>query len=299
MDGSAQGGKVGATAILIRNNRPNHMLHYHLGPEAEHTVHEAELVGLLLAMHLIGMERQGATPSVITIDNQAALRAFNLELRKPGHHLAQEVLSLATRIQKHRSNDKYSLMLRWTAGHIGIAGNKKADSKAKKSVAGLSSDKELLPPYLRKPLLINPSAVKCKLIDKLKKDWKKEWHESARGINTLKIDSTIPSDRFIKMISNEKLSCEASSRIVQLQLQHVPLNSYLYKFKRTDKDNCPACSAENKTIAHFLLHCTHYTFERWALAQQAKKRHKNMTIETLLEDPEMAIPLANYIDGTS
>ena len=56
-DGSAQGGKVGAAAILIRKNRPNRMLHFHLGPEAEHTVHKVELVGLMLAMHLIGTER--------------------------------------------------------------------------------------------------------------------------------------------------------------------------------------------------------------------------------------------------
>jgi len=222
-----------------------------------------------------------------------------LELRKPSHHLVQEVLSLATRIQKYRSNDKYLLILRWMAGHIGIAGNKKVDSEAKKAVASLSMDKELLPPYLRKPLLINPSAVKCKLIDKPIKDWKKEWHKSARGMNMLKIDSTTPSDRFIKMISNKKLSHEASSRIAQLWLQHVPLNSYLYKFKRMDKDNCPACGTENETITHYLLHCTHYAFKRWGLAQQAKKRHKNMTIEMLLEDPEMAIPLANYIDRTS
>jgi len=103
------------------------------------------------------------------IDNQAALRAFNLELRKPGHHLVQEALALATRIQKCRSKNKYLLTLRWTAGHIGIAGNKKADREAKKAAAGMSSDKELLPPYLRKPLLINPSAVKRKLVDKLKK----------------------------------------------------------------------------------------------------------------------------------
>jgi len=47
IDSSAQGGKVRAATILIRNHRPNCMLHYHLGPEAEHTVHEAELVGLL------------------------------------------------------------------------------------------------------------------------------------------------------------------------------------------------------------------------------------------------------------
>ena len=97
-DGSAQGGKVGAAAILIRKNRPNRSLHLHLGPEAEHTVHEAELVGLLLAMHLIGTERRSATSCCIAIDNQAALRAFDLELRKPGHHLAREILDLAYRI---------------------------------------------------------------------------------------------------------------------------------------------------------------------------------------------------------
>jgi len=298
-DGSAQGGKVGAAAILIRNNRPIRTLHYHLGPESEHTVHKAELAGILLAAHLIGTEKRGATTCSIAVDNQAALSAFNSELGKPAHHLAQEVLLLATRIQKRRSKNKYSLTLRWTAGHIGIVGNEKADSEAKKAAAGLSSDKELLPPYLRKPLLINPSAVKQKLIEKLKKDWSKEWLKSERGKVALKIDNTTPSDKFIKTISNAKLSREASSRIAQLRLRHVPLNSYLFKFRRTDKANCPACGADNEDIAHFLLHCTHYAFERWALAQHVKKKRKNMTIETLLGDPELAIPLANYIDGTS
>ena len=56
-DSSAQNSKVGAAAILIRKNRPNRILHFHLGPKAEHTVHEVELVGLLLALHLIGTEK--------------------------------------------------------------------------------------------------------------------------------------------------------------------------------------------------------------------------------------------------
>ena len=32
--------------------------------------------------------------------------------------------------------------------------------------------------------------------------------------------------------------------------------------------------------------------------QQVKKKRKDMTMETLLGDPELAIPVANYIDGT-
>ena len=63
------------------------------------------------------------------------------------------------------------LTLRWTAGHIGIPGNEKADRKAKKAASGLLLINELLPPYLRKPLLINPSAVLRANNDALNKEW--------------------------------------------------------------------------------------------------------------------------------
>jgi hypothetical protein len=65
-----------------------------------------------------------------------------------------------------------------------------------------------------------------------------------------------------------------------------------------DKASCLACRHEKKTITHFLLHCIKYNFERWALVQNAKKRQKKMTIERLLGDPEMAIPVANYVHST-
>jgi len=91
-DSSAQGGKVGAAAILIRKNRPDRMLYLHLDREAEHTVHEAELVGLLLALHLINMEKSNNTTCMIVVDNQATLKVFDSELRKPRHHLAREAL---------------------------------------------------------------------------------------------------------------------------------------------------------------------------------------------------------------
>jgi len=212
-DGSAQNSKVGAATILIRKNRPNRILHFHLGPKAEHTVHEAELVGLLLALHLIGTEKRGATTCSVAVDNQAVLKAFDSELRKPGHHLAQEILLIANRIQKRRSKRKYSLMLRWMVGHIGIPGNEKADREAKKAVDNHTSDKEHLPPYLRKPLLINSSAVTRKCNDKLNGEWKQDWHKTERGKRTRKIDSTTPLTKFLKTISNVKLSQADASRI--------------------------------------------------------------------------------------
>ena len=50
MDGSGTNGKVEAAATLMRQGKPNRTLHYHLGSEKEHTVHEAELIGILLAI---------------------------------------------------------------------------------------------------------------------------------------------------------------------------------------------------------------------------------------------------------
>ena len=175
---------------------------------------------------------------------------------------------------------------------------RKSGLRGQKAADNYTSDKEHLPPYLRKPLLINSSAVIRKRNDKLNSEWKQGWHKTERGKRTRKIDSTTPSTKFLKMISNVKLSREDASRIAQLRLQHIPLNKYLHRFKRTDKANCPAWGREKETITHFLLHCSRYAFERWALLQQVKKRRKELTIETLLGDPELAIPLANYMDGT-
>ena len=90
----------------------------------------------------------------------------------------------------------------------------------------------------------------------------------------------------------------AASKIAQLRLRHIPLNGYLYRFKRTDKANCPACGVDVESVAHYLLNCPIYAHERWALARQVKKMRKNMTLETLLGEPKLAEPLANYIDST-
>ena len=99
-DGSAINGKVGAAAILTRADNPPCALHLHLGSKKEHTVHEAELVGILLAMQLISTEKHGSTSYAIAVDNQVAIQSFHLELRNPGHHLSREIIRIANQVQK-------------------------------------------------------------------------------------------------------------------------------------------------------------------------------------------------------
>ena len=55
-------------------------------------VHEAELVGILLGIHLINTENKGITTWAIEVDSQAAIKAFDSDLRKPGHHIVHQIL---------------------------------------------------------------------------------------------------------------------------------------------------------------------------------------------------------------
>jgi ribonuclease HI len=298
-DGSAINGKVGAAAILTRAGNPIRTMHFHLGTENEHTVHEAELVGILLGIHLISTERHGSTTCAIGVDNQAAIKAFQSSLRKPGHHLAREIERIAKKVQKRRSKARYSMIIRWTAGHEGIVGNEAADEEAKRAADGLTTDKPMLPSYLRKCLPINPAAVKRAYHDKLKKKWTEDWRNSARGRKTAKLDESTPSKKLLKGISDQKLSRVAASCIAQFRLGHAPVNQYLKRIGRVDNARCPACGDDEETPEHFLLQCPSYAHERWALAQNVKKKRQNMSMKTLLGNPELVLPVANYIEATN
>ena len=110
-DGSAHNGKVGAAATLTRAEQQPRTLHYHLGPESEHTVHEAELIGTILALHLINMEKHRRVSFAIGTDNQAALKAYDTSMRKPAHYAAREALRLGNKLQKDIRSKNFSLTL--------------------------------------------------------------------------------------------------------------------------------------------------------------------------------------------
>jgi ribonuclease HI len=214
-DGSAQEGKVGAATVLTRNGQPLKVLHHHMGTTSEHTVFEAELVGLILGLQLVKEHNTGNTSFAIGADNQAALRALNSKLNKLGHHIAAELISMAARVKKTKGK-KYSLMFRWTAGHIGIPGNEKADEEAKIAAAGKSSEASSLPNYLRKSLKTSKSAAKQQSQEKRNSRWTREWKMSPRYDKLKNLDPSLPSKKFLKLISNRKIPRSIASKIYQI-----------------------------------------------------------------------------------
>ena len=297
-DGSAHEGKVGAAAVLTRPGKPNKTLHYHLGPDTEHTVAEAELIGIVLAMHLLLTEKHRNVPCAIGTDNHAAIEAYNTNLRNPAHHAAREALRLGNRLQKRTKGKRYTLTLRWTAGHVGIPGNELADAAAKRAAGGHSSEQSSLPSSLKRTLTTNPSAITSNTKTALKRKWVKLWKRSFRSRKMIKIDNKTPSAHFLRIISNANLSRRSASLVTQIILEHIPLNEYLKRFKLVDNARCPACGCGAETVRHFVLECPIYAHERWILEKWCRKRNKALMLENLLDNEEAIAPLTNYIHAS-
>jgi hypothetical protein len=85
-DGSGENRKIGASAVLYKAGHLRKLC-YHLGTEREHTVYEAEAVGMTLVTQLLLTEMDLDLPINIFVDNQAAIKSCDVLTTKPGHYL--------------------------------------------------------------------------------------------------------------------------------------------------------------------------------------------------------------------
>lgn len=295
-DGLAQDSKVGAAAILIRNGEPDRTLHLHLGPDTQHTVYKAELIGILLGLHLIKTDKKGRMSYSMRVDNRAALSTLRAVKSSPGQYITNAILNMAYQTRKTRNSENYSLRFRWTAGHVGIPGNEKADVKAKAAAEGKTLIKKDLPPLLCKKLQHNKSALRQHRHRMLKKCWLQEWRVSPQYNQTKTLDSSLLSNKFIKLISDDRLSRMDASRICQLRTGHVPLNVYLHRIRKAEGPCCPPCRHPKENVKHYIMDCPSYAHEHWALYKNSKK--KNLNLADLLNDKNMAVLVANFIQAT-
>jgi hypothetical protein len=104
------------------------------------------------------------------------------------------------------------------------------------------------------------------------------------------------SQKFLKLISNKRISRKAASIIFQLRVGHAPLNQYLYRFKKVDNPQCPACSHPEETAVHFLLQCPKYNHERWPIINRQRGRLPKFM--QILSCPKLIGLLVNYIEAT-
>ena len=158
-DGSDCDGGVGAAAVLYRPGilEPT-VLRFHLGSSTRHSVYEAEIVGLILAAHLLFSLLSYHLASCAA-DNTACLLAIRNRRPHPAHYLVDELLRNLDAVKRRHPGAK--LTLRWIPGHRDLEGNERADQEAKRAARAESSPPDSLPRYLtRCPLPASLSKVR-------------------------------------------------------------------------------------------------------------------------------------------
>ena len=317
-DGSGFEGGIGASAVLYIDNLVDKILHYHLGSEKEHTVYEAEGIGIAMALHLLKVRnRQLTAPLSICSDSQALLKALSNQRPHAGHYILDRIHDFAEslhakqdglfnrserietlaegRAWKGRTNGVIDLQLHWVPGHSGHERNEKADEEAKKAAQGLSSEARLLPPFLRKRLPASVSALRQSFMASLLKTWKRCWKSSPRYAPLRAIDKSAPSKKFLGLIKG--LDRRQASLLTQLRTGHIGLNRHLFRIRKVESPVCPHCRGLTvETVRHVLLDCLFYVRERHIL--QLKLRRNASSIPFLLSSPVAVKHLLTFIHST-
>lgn len=181
-DGSDIDGGVGASAVIYykgRARKRTKVRRFYLGASDEHTVYEAEVTGVILALELLRKELRNSVSTVsIALDNQAAIKASRSTDAAPAQYLMNHVHELLDKV--HNRHENLKLTLRWVPGHEDIDGNEEADKEAKKAARQDTTPLRDLPRCLR--AILPQSASKLRQVQKAQLDTKAEeiWRQSSR-----------------------------------------------------------------------------------------------------------------------
>ena len=106
-DWSGFKGGICASEVLYVNDQVDKVLHFYLGSEKDHTVYEAEEVGIVMALHLPKeMNRQLKDLASVCSNSQLLLKALYNQHPHAGHYILDK-----THAWCHRS---FSYQKRWS-----------------------------------------------------------------------------------------------------------------------------------------------------------------------------------------
>ena len=199
---------------------------------------KAEAVGLLLALHLLSLERNACSTTIL-LDNQAVIQSLEHHKTKSAQYLLDELAHQIGMIHRQVRHPDFELSIAWVKGHIEIEGNELANTAAKVAAGGESSPASSLPHMLTSPLPVSITAQKQAFMASLHKQWGEGWRQSPQYSRLSKIDPSLPSNKYRKLTL--ELSRAQSSIVMQLQLGHVPLNAYLHRISKLDLPTCALC----------------------------------------------------------
>ena len=253
--------------------------------------------------HIPALRTPPCSPVIIGSDSQATIQALMNQRSHLAHHLLNHIHTLAEHLHathyklRHPStplsakqlhadyqHDIFDLQIHWNPGHVDFPPNKRADAVAKSTAAGMSSPSCLL--------LHSIPALHHTNLTQLRHEWKRRWKRSPRFRYTSPIDSSLPSNSYLKLING--LDHGQSAILTQLCTAHSPLNQHLFRIRHSVTPVCPHCGGLiPKRVTHYLLQCPHYQYERHILRHKLKCKADSLPF--LLLDSITTLPLLKFI----
>jgi ribonuclease HI len=293
-DGSGIDGYAGAAAVLYKRGRRVAALRYRLGSLATHTTYEAEAIGVVLALQLLGRERSIKSATIL-LDNQGVIQAVSNIRPRPAQYILGHVHHLANKTAMPSRRRRTALRIAWISGHDNVAGNEEADSEARKAAAGENSQVSTLPAFLTAEALpCSLAAARQAFRTGMRHTWRGRWERSPRYARTAKIDDSLPSSTYLSHTAN--FTRAQHSLITQLRTGHAPLNKHLHRIKKAPSPVCPACHRADETTHHFLFDCRAHEHARYGLRR--KLGRKATSIKELLGKPDSMVALLRYVAAT-
>lgn len=277
-DGSGKDGLVGAAAILKFGFRAPRKARFHLGSIKEHMVFEGECIGQLLGLKLLQSSKINLNGRDVSlgIDSQAAITRHNKRTNSSASYIIDEIHKLAGDLITAFPRIRFAV--RWTPGHVGLAGNEEVDLEAKKAAEKAFNNINSHFGILRRPLLISRSAHRQTLKRETTDTYQREFRQSPRFQRVSRFDPSMPSNKFRKLTA--ELPRRFASILTQLRTGHIPLQAYLHKFKLVDSPICQQCEEAPETVTHFIMFCHKFAAERRQL-RRSLGRETNLDLSIL------------------
>ena len=133
----------------------------------------------------------------------------------------------------------------WVKAHVGVQGNETADTLAKE--AATSTDTPEC--YDKVPKSVVKSELELLSVEK----WQMEWDRSTKG--------QITKQYFPNIADRLKIKLNLTHNFILMVTGHGEINSYLHRFKISEKPLCP-CGNQDQTTDHLLFECDLLQTER-------------------------------------
>ncbi|EIW79477.1 hypothetical protein CONPUDRAFT_125804 [Coniophora puteana RWD-64-598 SS2] len=129
----------------------------------------------------------------------------------------------------------------------------------------------------------------------MKARWGRMWANSPRAHRVAKLNLKAGARSFLKLTAD--LPKRQISTLVLLTTRHLPLNAYLYRFKRAEEPFCDHCDdAAEETIHHYLFDCPAWGRARHALIRALGRDAESLSF--LLTNTKATQPLMRYVNAT-